>query len=444
MTPLISHPTDAITGNASIPGDKSISHRAVLFGGLTVGETRIEGLLEGEDVICTIKAMEALGCTTESDGTGKLTISGCGVGGLSPHDGVLDMGNSGTAARLLLGVLASHPFTSFLTGDGSLCSRPMGRVTKPLSDMGARFVTADGERLPLSVTGPKTTLAISYTLPVPSAQVKSAILLAGLNTPGDTTVIEPAPTRDHTERMLRHFGGELHIETVEGGGRAITIRGQPELTPSAISVPADISSAAFPLVAALILPDSELRLPAVGMNTGRTGLLTTLRDMGANIEVSNERNEGGEPVADLVARSSTLHGVSVPADRAPSMIDEYPILAVAASCAQGKTVMHGLAELRVKESDRLGAITKGLRASGVSVDDGEDSLIIEGCGGRPIGNALVETHYDHRIAMSFLVLGMARKKPISIDDGTAISTSFPNFIELFNELGANILQSIPS
>jgi len=445
MASLVSQPIDAINGSVTIPGDKSISHRAVLFAGLTVGETHIRGLLEGEDVKCTLAAMTHLGCVTEQTGPGDWIISGRGIGGLSPYDGVLDMGNSGTAARLLLGVLASHPFTSFLTGDESLCSRPMARVTTPLGQMGAQFVTADGDKLPLTVTGATTALPISYTLPVPSAQVKSAVLLAGLNAPGETTVIEPAATRDHTERMLRHFGGDIRMTETADGGKAITVIGQPELRPSPINVPADISSAAFPLVAALILPGSELSLPAIGMNPGRIGLVKSLQEMGANIDILNERTEGGEPVADLVARSSTLHGVEVPADRAPSMIDEYPILAVAAAVAEGQTVMHGLAELRVKESDRLGAMVDGLSAAGVEVSEGGDSLTVEGCAGRPRGgNVQVETHYDHRIAMSFLVLGMASERPITIDDGAAISTSFPGFIDLMNCIGGKISETVAS
>lgn len=445
MGSLVSQPIDAINGNVSIPGDKSISHRAVLFAGLTVGETHIQGLLESDDVKCTLKAMAHLGCITKQNGPGDWNISGRGIGGLSPFGGVLDMGNSGTAARLLLGVLASHPFTSFMTGDGSLCSRPMARVTTPLGQMGAQFFAADGDKLPLTVIGAKTALPISYTLPMPSAQVKSALLLAGLNAPGQTTVIEPAATRDHTERMLRHFGGDVCVTKAANGSKVITVIGQPELTPSSINVPADISSAAFPLVAALILPNSEISLPSIGMNPGRIGLLKSLREMGANIAIENERTEGGEPVADLVAGSSKLHGACIPASRAPSMIDEYPILAIAAAVAKGQTVMHGLAELRVKESDRLGAIVDGLLAAGVRVHQDKDNLTVEGCGGRPRGgNAQVETRYDHRIAMSFLVLGMASEHSITIDDGTAISTSFPGFIDLMNSLGGKFSEPVAS
>jgi 3-phosphoshikimate 1-carboxyvinyltransferase len=447
MTPLISKPCDALTGEAVVPGDKSISHRAVLFGGLTVGETRIEGLLEGEDVKRTLAAMTALGCQAEQQGPGAWTVSGCGIGGLRPADDVLDMGNSGTAARLLLGILATHPFTSFLTGDHSLRGRPMARVTAPLSQFGASFVASPGDRLPLAVTGPATAMPISYTLPVASAQVKSAVLLAGLNAPGQTTVIEPAATRDHTERMLTHFGGDIRIAEIDpadGGGRAITVTGQPELTPAPIAVPADISSAAFPLVAALILPGSQISLPAVGMNPGRTGLIVTLKEMGADIDVANERVEGGEPVADLTVRASALHGIDVPAERAPSMIDEYPILAMAAACAEGRTAMHGLAELRVKESDRLGAVTAGLEACGINVSEGEDSLEITGVVGRPKGGATVASHYDHRIAMSFLVLGMASEEPVAVDDASAILTSFPGFETLMNGLGGKISEKIDS
>ena len=445
MRSFVSQPVDAINGNVSIPGDKSISHRAVLFAGLTVGQTHIQGLLESDDVKCTLTAIARLGCFAKKNGPGDWIISGRGIGGLSPSNGVLDMGNSGTAARLLLGVLASHPFTTFMNGDESLCSRPMDRVTTPLGYMGAQFLTADGDRLPLTVMGAKMTLPITYTLPVPSAQVKSAVLLAGLNAPGKTTIIEPVATRDHTERMLHHFGGHIHVSKAANGGKEITITGQPELLPSSINVPADISSAAFPLVAALILPNSEISLPAVGMNPGRIGLLKSLQEMGANINIENERTEGGEPVADLMARSSKLHGVNVSADRAPSMIDEYPILAIAAAVAEGRTVMHGLAELRVKESDRLGAIVDGLSDAGVDVSQDGDSLTIEGCGKRPRGgNTRVQTHYDHRIAMSFLVLGMASENSITIDDGTAISTSFPGFIELMNRVGGNFSETVAS
>ena len=440
MQPLKSDPIDALSGTVEVPGDKSISHRAVLFGALAVGDTHIEGLLEGEDVKRTLTAITALGCKTETKGPGNWIISGRGIGGLSPHDGVLDMGNSGTAARLLLGVLASHPFTSFLTGDDSLCSRPMARVTDPLTKMGANFVMSDGGRLPLSVNGAVNPLPVSYTLPVASAQVKSAILLAGLNTPGETTVIEPAPTRDHTERMLGHFGGKIRVEGQKDGGNAVTVIGQPELAPAKISVPADISSAAFPLVAALILPGSEITLPAIGMNPGRTGLLTTLQEMGAEIDIANPREEGGEPVADLTVKAGGLHGTEVPVERAPSMIDEFPILAVAAAVANGRTTMRGLAELRVKESDRLGAIAAGLGAAGVGVEEGEDRIIIDGCAGRPAGgnDTPIETHYDHRIAMSFLILGMASERSITIDDARAITTSFPDFVPLMNRLGGKI------
>lgn len=445
MRSFVSQPVDAINGNVSIPGDKSISHRAVLFAGLTVGQTHIQGLLESDDVKCTLKAITHLGCVPKKRGPGDWVISGRGIGGLSPSNSVLDMGNSGTAARLLLGVLASHPFTTFMTGDESLCSRPMDRVTTPLGHMGAQFLTADGDKLPLTVTGAQIALPITYTLPVPSAQVKSAVLLAGLNAPGKTTIIEPAASRDHTERMLRHFGGHIHISKAANGGKEITVTGQPELLPSSINVPADISSAAFPLVAALILPNSEISLPAVGMNPGRIGLLKSLQEMGANINIENERTEGGEPVADLMARSSELHGIKIPAERAPSMIDEYPILAIAAAVAEGRTVMHGLAELRVKESDRLGAIVDGLSDAGVEVAQDGNSLTVEGCGGRPRGgNTLVQTHYDHRIAMSFLVLGMASENSITIDDGTAISTSFPGFIKLMNRIGGNFSETVAS
>ena len=439
MQPLIANPAGSLSGKCRVPGDKSVSHRSVLIGALAIGETVVRGLLEGEDVLRTIAAVRALGARADRSADGAWHIRGVGIGGLGEPEDVLDMGNSGTAARLLLGVLAGHPITCFMTGDHSLRSRPMNRVADPLRQTGAEIATRSGGRLPLMITGAADPVPIVYRPPVASAQVKSAVLLAGLNAAGETTVIERRATRDHTERMLRHFGADLRIAAV-ADGTAITVTGQPELKASAIDVPADISSAAFPLVAALLTAGSHVTLTGIGMNPGRIGLLHTLHEMGAAIEESNPRDAGGEPVADLVVRSSPLKGVDVPADRAPSMIDEYPILAVAAAAAEGRTVMRGLSELRVKESDRLAAIADGLSACGVAVEAGEDYLVVNGRGGRPKGgNARpVVSHYDHRIAMSFLVLGTAAEKPVLVDDGRAIATSFPDFMPLMRSLGADI------
>ncbi len=436
--PLVSTRISALSGTARVPGDKSISHRALMFGALAIGESVVDGLLEGEDVLCTAQAMRALGAQVERRPDGRWHLWGRGVGGLAEPSGVLDMGNSGTGARLLMGLVASHDFTSFFTGDDSLCSRPMQRVSEPLSRMGARFVTRSNGRLPLAVIGAARPLPITYELPVASAQVKSAILLAGLNTPGQTTVIEREATRDHTELMLKNFGATVTVVPLAEGGRAITVTGQPELTGRKLTVPADPSSAAFPVVAALIVANSELRLPGVGVNPLRTGLYQSLVEMGADIRFENRRVEAGEPVADLVVRSSALKGIDVPAERAPSMIDEYPILAIAAACAQGVTRMRGLAELRVKESDRLDAMARGLAACGVRVEEDRDSLTVHGTGHPPQGGATVTTHFDHRIAMSFLVLGLASTEAVTVDDATAIDTSFPTFRDLMNGLGARI------
>jgi len=435
-SPLRSEPSRALSGSVAIPGDKSVSHRALIFGALAVGTTRIAGLLEGEDVLNTARALHRLGVPIERAGA-AWEVHGVGIGGLAEPDGVLDLGNSGTGARLLMGVAATHPFTSFFTGDESLCRRPMARVTEPLSRMGARFVGRDGSRLPLAVIGARDALPIEYRLPVPSAQVKSAVLLAGLNAPGETSVIEPEPTRDHTENMLRHFGARIAVDDGKVG-RRITVVGQPELTASDLTVPGDPSSAAFPLVAALLVPGSALTITGVGLNKLRTGLFETLIEMGADIKYENRRTEGGEPIADLAVRASALRGVTVPAERAPSMIDEYPILGVAAAFARGRTTMHGLKELRVKESDRLSAMATGLAACGVTVAVEGDSLIIDGTGAPPPGGGAVAARLDHRIAMSFLVMGMAAKAATRIDDGATIETSFPGFAALMNGVGANI------
>jgi 3-phosphoshikimate 1-carboxyvinyltransferase len=409
-----------------------------MLGALAVGRTEISGLLEGEDVLATAAAINALGAHALPAGDGRWTVDGVGIGGLIEPEDLLDLGNSGTAARLLLGILATHPVTAFVTGDASLRRRPMGRIVDPLSRFGASFVTREGARLPLAVSGAANPVPISYRLPVPSAQVKSAVLLAGLNTPGATTVIEPQPTRDHTERMLHHFGATVRTEPVENSGKRVTLEGYPELAAAPIVVPGDPSSAAFPLIATLIIPGSEVTIEGVGVNPLRTGLFECLREMGADIALLNERDEGGEPVADLRARAGTLKGADIPAERAPRMIDEYPILAVAAACARGRTLMRGLAELRVKESDRLAAVSAGLAACGVRVAVDADTLTVEGDGGPPEGGALIETQLDHRIAMAFLVLGLAARLPVRIDDSAPIATSFPGFPSLMNGLGGAI------
>jgi 3-phosphoshikimate 1-carboxyvinyltransferase len=433
-----SRPNAPLAGKIRVPGDKSISHRALMLGALAVGRTEISGLLEGEDVLATAAALNALGAAAAPSGEGRWTVDGVGVGGLCEPENLLDLGNSGTSARLLLGILATHRLTAFVTGDASLRRRPMNRVVEPLSRFGTRFLTRDGGRLPLAVTGAAEPIPIEYRLPVPSAQVKSAVLLAGLNTPGATTVIEPQGTRDHTERMLRHFGATVTTEPAAGGGKRITVEGFPELAAAPIIVPGDVSSAAFPLVAALLVPGSAATIAGVGLNPLRAGLLECLREMGADITLVNERQEGGEPVADLYARAGTLTGADIPAERAPRMIDEYPILAVAAACARGRTVMRGLAELRVKESDRLAGIATGLEACGVRVTVDGDTLTVEGDGGPPAGGALIATQLDHRIAMAFLVLGLVSRQPVRIDDGAPIATSFPDFAALINGLGGTI------
>jgi 3-phosphoshikimate 1-carboxyvinyltransferase len=434
---LVARRSRPLAGQIDVPGDKSISHRALMLGALAVGETAITGLLAGDDVLHTAACMRALGAEIARGEDGVWRVAGLGVGGLVEPDRVLDMGNSGTGVRLLMGLVASHPMTAIFTGDASLCRRPMARVTTPLAQMGARFVGRSGGRLPLAVVGTADALPIEYRLPVASAQVKSAIILAGLNTPGETTVIEPEPTRDHSERLLRHFGAEVRVEDDSDGARRVTLVGQPELRAADVVVPGDPSSAAFPTVAALIVPGSEVRIRNVGTNPLRTGLFTTLAEMGADIAFAEARIAGGEPVADLVVRAGGLKGVEVPAERAPSMIDEYPILAVAAACAEGTTIMRGLAELRVKESDRLAAMARGLAANGVAVEELPDGLIVHGRGRPPAGGALVATEMDHRIAMSFLVLGLAAECAVTVDDDAMIDTSFPGFAALMGGLGAD-------
>jgi 3-phosphoshikimate 1-carboxyvinyltransferase len=439
--PLISRPAGALAaGRVRVPGDKSISHRALMLGGIATGESEIHGLLEGEDVLRTAAAMRLLGAEVERGADRVWRACGRGVGALIEPEDVLDLGNSGTSARLLLGLIASHPITACMTGDASLRRRPMGRAMQPLTEIGARFVARAHDRMPLAIVGAAEPMPIRYRLPVASAQVKSAVLLAGLNTPGATTVIEPEPTRDHSELMLRHFGARLTIEHGKDGARVTTLEGQPELTGRTIRVPSDPSSAAFPAVAALIRPGSEVTIEGVGLNPHRTGLYETLREMGADIRVLNAREEAGEPVGDLQVRAGTLRGIEVPASRAPSMIDEYPILAVAAAFAEGRTVMRGLAELRVKESDRLSAIAEGLSRCGVTVEAGPDSLTVEGVGTPPRGGATIATRLDHRIAMGFLVLGIGAAEPVTVDDAAPIETSFPGFAELMNRLGADIAE----
>lgn len=436
---LRSQAATPLSGTVRVPGDKSISHRALMLGAVAVGETIVEGLLEGEDVLRTATAMQKLGATVRKQADGRWSLRGRGVGGLAEPDDVLDMGNAGTGARLLMGLLATHPFTAVLTGDSSLRSRPMARVTDPLEQTGARFTGRTRGRLPITVTGTNRPVPLDYTLPVASAQVKSAVLLAGLNTPGQTRIVESCPSRDHTERMLKVFGAAIETEAA-GSSRIITLKGQPELTGQTIRVPADPSSAAFPVAAALIVPGSHVTLTGVSINPLRTGFYTTLCEMGADIRFENKREESGEPVADLVVRHSLLHGVHVPADRAPSMIDEYPILSVVAAFARGETRMNGLGELRVKESDRLALMTAGLQACGINARTEGDDMIVHGSETPPSGGKDIAVQLDHRIGMSFLVLGMATENPVSIDDAAAIGTSFPDFADLMNCLGARISQ----
>ncbi|MBC7506827.1 MAG: 3-phosphoshikimate 1-carboxyvinyltransferase [Sandarakinorhabdus sp.] len=427
-----------LTGITSVPGDKSISHRALMLGAMAVGETVIDGLLEGHDVLATATAMRAMGATIERQGV-RWHVHGVGVGGLLQPQIALDMGNSGTSTRLLMGLVASHPITATFIGDASLSRRPMGRVIDPLTLMGARFAASPGGRLPLTMHGLCPAVPLSYTLPVASAQVKSAVLLAGLNTPGETTVIERVATRDHSERMLAGFGATLRIETAPEG-RIITLVGEAELQPQAITVPGDPSSAAFPMVAALIVPGSAITITNIGINPTRAGLIGVLQAMGADISVVQERIVGGEPVADLVVRHSPLTGIEVPPDVVPSMVDEFPILFVAAAFAQGRTVMRGLEELRVKESDRIAVMARGLAACGVTVEEIPDGLIVTGSGGDPLpGGATIAAELDHRIAMSFAILSLNARAPVTVDDARPIATSFPGFSAMMQALGAETL-----
>ena len=426
---------EPLTGSADIPGDKSISHRCFILGGLARGITKVTNLLEGEDVLATGQAMAAMGATNKQLGPGTWEITGTGSGGLNPPDQPLNFGNSGTGARLVIGAMIGHGAGGHCEGDASLSKRPMGRITMPLTQMGAQFTCAPGDRLPLQVVAPERPLPLTYDMPVPSAQVKSAILLAGLGAPGRTSVIESHPTRDHTERMLTLFGADVTTAQTESG-MEVSVQGEAALRGTQIDVPGDPSSAAFPLVAALLVPGSQVMLRNVMVNPHRDGLLACLTEMGADIRRNNEREAAGETVADLMVSAGRLRGIDVPAERAPSMIDEYPILAMAAACAHGQTTMNGLSELRVKESDRLSAIVNGLRANGVDVEEREDAMTVHGCGGPVPGGGTVATHLDHRIAMSFLVLGLAAENPVTVDDSRMIATSFPNFIELMTALNA--------
>ena len=435
--PLTARRNGPLTGRAQVPGDKSISIRALILGALAVGETRIAGMLEGEDALNTAKAMRVLGAGVERTGDRLWRIRGVGVGGFAEPKQQLDFGNSGTGCRLALGAVAGCPITATFDGDASLRSRPMRRVLDPLERIGARTLASTEGRLPLTLAGARDPIPIVFRPPGPSAQLKAATLLAGLSAPGETTVIEAEATRDHTEKMLKYFGAELCVDPFEANGRCIRLAGQPELVPQPITVPADPSSSAFPLVAALLVPGSDIILKSVMMNPLRSGLFTTLAEMGAAIEAIERRAEGGEEVADLRVRAGPLRAVEVPAARAPAMIDEYPVLAVAASFAEGVTVMRGLKELRVKESDRLAATAALLRANGVKVEIEGDDLIVEGRG-RPAGGGVVTTHMDHRIAMAALVLGLGSERPVRIDDGSFITTSFPGFVELMSSLGADL------
>jgi 3-phosphoshikimate 1-carboxyvinyltransferase len=435
--PLTARRSGPLAGRARVPGDKSISIRALILGALAVGETRIGGLLEGEDVINTARTLRALGAELKRTGDKQWAVRGVGVGGFADPAATLDFGNSGTGCRLMLGAVAGCPVTATFDGDASLRKRPMRRVLDPLERIGARTLASTDGRLPLTLAGARDPIPIVFRPPVPSAQLKSAALLAGLAAPGETVVIEAEATRDHTEKMLTHFGAAVRVELEGSNGRRITLAGQPELVPRPIVVPADPSSAAFPMIAALITRGSDVILDGVMMNPLRTGLITTLGEMGAAIEEVDRRKEGGEDVADLRLRAGALRAVEVPAERAPSMIDEYPVLAVAAAFAEGTTAMRGLKELRVKESDRLAATAALLRANGVAAEIEGDDLIVHGKG-RAAGGGVVTTHMDHRIAMAAMVLGLASDRPVQIDDGTFIATSFPGFVELMRGLGADL------
>jgi len=435
--PMTSARSGPLSGVANVPGDKSISHRSLILGAMTVGETKVTGLLEGEDVLDTAKAMQAFGAQVEKRGE-TWHVNGLGVGGFLEPEQVIDCGNSGTGVRLIMGAMATCPITATFTGDASLNKRPMARITDPMALFGAQAYGRSGGRLPLTMVGARDPMPVNYTTPMASAQVKSAVLLAGLNAPGETVVIQQEMTRDHSERMLAGFGAKLTSE-MTNEGHVVTLQGQPEFTPQVINVPRDPSSAAFPVCAALITEGSDILVPNIGLNPTRAGLFFTLQDMGADLTFENERLEGGEPAADLRARfSPDLAGIEVPPERAASMIDEYPVLSVVAAFARGKTHMPGVHELRLKESDRIDAMARGLRAAGITVDEGEDWWTVTGRGfGDVPGGATVETFLDHRIAMSFMVMGMATNAPMSLDDGGPIATSFPIFESLMAGLGAS-------
>lgn len=439
--PMTSRPCGPLKGEAHVPGDKSISHRSLILGALAVGETHITGLLEGEDVLDTAKAMRAFGAEVIEHGGGEWTVHGVGVGGFAEPENVIDCGNSGTGVRLIMGCMATSDISATFTGDASLNKRPMARVTDPISLFGAQAVGRSGGRLPMTIVGAAEAVPVRYEVPMPSAQVKSAVLLAGLNAPGETVVIEKEATRDHTERMLQGFGAELTVEETDEG-RVITLVGQPELKAQSIVVPRDPSSAAFPVCAAIVTPGSDVLVPNIGLNPTRAGLFKTLREMGADLTYENEREEGGEPVADLRAKfSPDLKGIDVDPEGAASMIDEYPVLSVVAAFAKGDTVMKGVKELRVKESDRIDAMAKGLRLNGIEVDEGDDWWVVKGLGhGNVPGGGTCATELDHRIAMSFMILGMAAQKPVSVDDGGPIATSFPIFEGLMADLGAQLVR----
>ena len=441
--PMIAHKSGPLKGEALVPGDKSISHRALIFGAMAVGETKITGLLEGQDVLDTASAMRAFGAEVTQHAQGAWSVRGVGVGGFREPADVIDCGNSGTGVRLIMGAMATTPISATFTGDASLRKRPMGRVTDPLSLFGTAAYGRSGGRLPMTVVGAKTATGVRYALPVASAQVKSAVLLAGLAARGETVVIEREPTRDHSERMLLGFGAQLDVAKT-GEGHVITLIGQPELKPQTVAVPRDPSSAAFPTCAALIVEGSDITVPGVSQNLTRNGLYITLVEMGADIEFMNPRSEGGEPVADLRVRfSGNMTGIEVPPERAPSMIDEYPILSIVAAFSAGKTVMRGVKELRVKESDRIDAMARGLEACGVRIEEDEDTLIVHGMGAGGVpGGARAAVHLDHRIAMSFLICGMAAKAPVSVDDASPIATSFPIFTPLMATLGASLRDDV--
>ena len=436
MIKTISTQTKGLHGTLPIPGDKSVSHRALLLGAVAEGTTEIKGLLESEDVLCTAEALRKLGATITKHDDGIWTVAGTDT--FKQPESILDMGNSGTGVRLLMGLLAAYPLTATLTGDASLRSRPMKRITEPLSATGAVFETTEG-KLPVTMTGSERDTPFEYTLPVASAQVKSAVLLSGLRKKSPTVVYEPVACRDHTERMLKAFGADISTEKDKCNVNVITLHGGRRLSACPVVVPADISSAAFAIVAALITPDSEIVLPDIGINPLRTGILDVLLEMGADITFENKREIAGEPVADLRVRSSALKGVDVAAEKAPSMIDEYPILAVAAAFADGETRLNGLAELKVKESNRLQAIVEGLTQNGVDAEARpDDSIRIRGKGNNACGGGLIRAKLDHRIAMSFMVMGMASESPVAIDDVSSVATSFPDFISMMNNAGANI------